>query len=465
MGNWSLAQQQFGEAVRHYEAGLAILDTYLPDWHARRCQVLLAIASAEDRSADQSVVIAAYDRLRRAANISAAAAAERLDARAGSASAGRILAFGALATQMPNDGGAFFGRRSAAAATLVADLALETARRIGDISMVASALLGTCWRFMDVDRVGRRIDESAEIVAAAVARGDAELELEGRMLRIYYLLLAGRVRAVDAEIDAYAVTATRVPASIYAWFLHALRAARAHIDGRFAEAQEHASRLAQRTDGIPQELVDSLVSSQLFAIRISCGDTGADLPILEAFVAAYPHQTAVRTVITGALCELGRFDEARAHFALLAADDFRVVFDTPLTWFATAGGLARVCNRLAARGPAATLYRLLLPYADVCLVSPVGLNFYGSMHGCLGMLAATMGRRRDALAHFEAAHGRNARAYAWPARAHIQYEHARFLLQCNQRRDAPQVHALLREAHIAATDMQMSRLVEWIDAL
>ena len=73
------------------------------------------------------------------------------------------------------------------------------------------------------------------------------------------------------------------------------------------------------------------------------------------------------------------------------------------------------CSALGDQPRAARLYELLLPYADHnVLVARLPLGTLGSASHYLGLLAATIGRRDDAVAHLQTAMGAHARMGAVP---------------------------------------------------
>ena len=86
-----------------------------------------------------------------------------------------------------------------------------------------------------------------------------------------------------------------------------------------------------------------------------------------------------------------------------------------------------LCDLCAALGDgrrAALLYELLLPYAGVNVVAGIAVVCLGSAARYLGKLAATTGREREAVGHFERALEQNARLQAPVLLAHTQLDFA-----------------------------------------
>jgi DNA-binding CsgD family transcriptional regulator len=157
--------------------------------------------------------------------------------------------------------------------------------------------------------------------------------------------------------------------------------------------------------------------------------------------------------------ELGRTREARVEFEHLARHDFT---DLPLDalWMGSMTYLTDVCTFLRDTTRAATLYQLLLPYAERTVVIGNAVACYGAMARYLGALATTMGHWNAAAQHFEAALAMNARMEAWPWLAHTQYTYATMLLARNQPGDDDRATALLDATLVTARELGMRALEE-----
>lgn len=466
LGDWMWHRLAFEDAIRQLQHCLVLIDRYRPDWQSRRWQVCMSLAWAHQRLGDTVAANAAFDDVRQILGVEAAPAGGR------SCSASRVLATGEMVANLPRDRASVKPRwpvlpparqRASIIAQRMATEGLERARCHGDPAILASALVQLCWRIPDVYSA-ERLAQSAELLEMAQAGTDRDFEQEARYLHLHYRLVNGDIGGVDDEIAAFAAALPQTPDPLYLWLHECLMAMRTHLDGRFGESEAHALRAAAIGVGSPSSLTQLAMSEQLFAIRTSKGRSAEALPLLEMILAGSPEQTGVRAVIASALCELERFDEARAHLEILSTNRFSAVFETPVSWFTTAVGLARACERLAARREATVLYEAVLPYASTCVVSMVALNCYGATEGYLAMLAAAMGKRGQALDHFDAALATNTRIRAWPVLAHTQYEYARLLLR-GTRAERSRGRELLRRARVSAIDFEMSGLAEWIDGL
>jgi tetratricopeptide (TPR) repeat protein len=143
-----------------------------------------------------------------------------------------------------------------------------------------------------------------------------------------------------------------------------------------------------------------------------------DLGVFRDKVARSPAGSAWRCGYTWCLAELGHTAEAEAHLTEIAADGYaKLPFD--VNWLSAAGECAEACTILGATGPAEALYELLAPYAGRPITAGRALANYGSADRHLGGLAAVLGRRDAAIAHYERAIALDASAglRPWVARA------------------------------------------------
>jgi hypothetical protein len=146
---------------------------------------------------------------------------------------------------------------------------------------------------------------------------------------------------------------------------------------------------------------------------------------VRASVADYPTYRIWRCVLAHLLCETGGEDEARASLAALAADRFASLpFDEE--WLVSAALLADAACALGEVEHAAVLYELLLPYADRVAISYPEVST-GAVARNLGVLAASIGRRDDARAHFAAAIALHRRIGAGTWLARTERDAARLL--------------------------------------
>src|SRR5262249_6051330 len=156
--------------------------------------------------------------------------------------------------------------------------------------------------------------------------------------------------------------------------------------------------------------------------------------------------------------ELGREQEARREFEELAKQDFGGIARDAL-WTTCMAYLSEVCVVLGDATHAATLYRLLLPYANRNIVAGGGVICCGAASRYLAVLAAAMSHWEDADYHFKNALAMNAGMGAKPLLARTQQDYAAMLLARGYSGDRDQAIALLNEALATARSLGM-RAVE-----
>src|SRR5262249_46301016 len=138
---------------------------------------------------------------------------------------------------------------------------------------------------------------------------------------------------------------------------------------------------------------------QMFTLRREQGRLKELEPAVRYFVQQHTAAAAWRPGLAVIYSELGRTREARTEFDHLARHDFT---DLPRDglWLASMTYLTDVCAFLGDTAHAATLYRLLLPYAERTVVIGNAVACYGALSRYLGALATTMGHWDAAARHF-----------------------------------------------------------------
>jgi DNA-binding NarL/FixJ family response regulator len=114
---------------------------------------------------------------------------------------------------------------------------------------------------------------------------------------------------------------------------------------------------------------------------------------------------------------------------------------------------------------AASLYDLLLPYADRNLSGGFNCVFFGSGAFYLGLLATTLGHWEAAAQHFEDAIAMNRRMGAWPFVARAQHAYASMLAEHGAPGDVEQARELADAALATADELGMVHLAEDARAL
>jgi hypothetical protein len=183
------------------------------------------------------------------------------------------------------------------------------------------------------------------------------------------------------------------------------------------------------------------------------------VPMFEMMVEQYPLIPAWRCGLIYLYEELGRVDDARPHFSLLAEWRFQLPFDA--NWAVGMSVLAFAAASLGEREACAELHERLLPYEDTVITVGMPVDIIGPMHIPLMTLAAALDRWGDFERHLEA-------ALRWlddnggrPWGARVRIEAAAHLVE----RDAQRARAMLEDACSTSDELDMPRFAATARAL
>jgi class 3 adenylate cyclase len=347
--------------------------------------------------------------------------------------------------------------------------ALEMARRIGDSPSLAMALIRRQFTGgVGPDETLRRLRESDEMHDLAKRLGDRELELRAHAYRLRDRLELGDMRDVDVDLAAFERLAKELRQPTHLWHVPGMKAMRALIDGRFADAEplieealEGGTRaeesIAPQFHGIQVALLRRLRRSEADVAEL--GDLVANLADLAERFPAIP---AWRCSLAATHAELGHHNEARAAFESLAADDFAGL---PLDaqWGISLALLAEAAVFLEDVPRARTIYDHLLPYDGLNLVAGRAAACYGPVARVLGTLTVVTGRLDEAERHFTEAIAMSERMGDRPFTALGRHGLADALLKRDRKGDRERALELLGKALDSAQELGMVKLVN--DAL
>jgi tetratricopeptide (TPR) repeat protein len=336
------------------------------------------------------------------------------------------------------------------------------ARRVGDPVALYDALYLKLMEERQPEKSAERLAAVKELIWLAPEVEDKKIAPPYHFLMLEHLEI-GDILAVQADYDQAVRVWKRLRQPLYDHFSQLIETMLALLAGRFGEAE----RLAQGALDIGRQLgvenVDGIFGIQMFTIRREQGRLRELAPVVKTLVERDGASATWRPGLALLYSELDLRPEARREFEVLAADGFA---DLPrdALWLTCIIYLAEVCAFLGDSERGATLYRLLLPYAERNVVVGFFTASYGAAARYLGLLAGTMSRWAEAEGHFEAALKMNARLGARPWLAHTQYQYATMLLTRDQAGDRVRATSLLKQALETAHELGMVSLIVKIEA-
>ena len=342
------------------------------------------------------------------------------------------------------------------------------ARRIGDRQVLSKVLVLRRWADTDPDELGSRRSAAGELVALGEELGDAEAACMGYVWRAMCHYEDGDVAGAVAEIEATQRYADQLRNPVLEAELAGGRTINALLLGRLDDAERlmHEARELGREAGLPPRTVLGHFTTQSVLLRYELGQPQQAVEAAEAFSPFIGEAgTAEWTWLAiSALVNAEAGDHATAHRVLadlIGADP--ATFAHHLGWIGTLALAGRVAAALEDADAAATLYRLLRPYAGhACWF---GAAVFGPVDPVLGLLAATLNRADEADAHFAQAVElcRRRGMPTWLARTCSEW--ARLLSVRGGPGDAAQARVLAAEALASAQALGMAGVVARSEAL
>jgi DNA-binding CsgD family transcriptional regulator len=326
----------------------------------------------------------------------------------------------------------------------LAEAAVATARRLGDVPGVVTALLSFYGTLYLPQYVEQRPAIVREMVQLAETADELELLVEGRHYLNVSLLGAGERDAFDREFATFArlVEALRQP--MWQWELVQTRAMVAVLDGRLEEGERLSEQayqigLAARGPGVTAHY-----RYQLFELRYHQGRLHELEPAYRAAVNAKLESDA-RERLALIYAESDQRAEARRVFEECLATDL-LGMEWRLPWASGVTTAAQVCAYLGDRAHAAQLYTLLARYPDANLIHGWTTRCLGPISFYLGLLATTLHHWDDAERHFADALAMTQRLRDRPHEAHVLRAYGEMLVARGERADVSRAQPLLTEA-------------------
>jgi tetratricopeptide (TPR) repeat protein len=447
-GERALELVAYEEAADHFERALQVYGLQARADVPRRCELLLALGTAQSRAGDSRAARATF--LRAADLARKLGSPERLahaalgyGAGMGGFEFGRVddglvallgearevlggqdssllaRVLGRMATEL------YFSDRTEERVAL-GDQAVAMARRIGDRATLASTLSARFLTLLSPENSAERLQIAADVVALGEEVRDRELVLRGHVWRILALMELGDWVGAEIELAVHARLADELRDPLHLWYVPLFAAARALLQGRLHDAEQSAAEAFAVGRGTQAQNAAQLYAVQLFALRAEQGRLEEVEQSLEEFGRRYPAAPVWRAAAAFALAVVGRIDDARRSFDAMTAGG---IGDIPRDgeWLATISLLARTGARIGDTRRAGELCALLEPYAEQAVIVGRGAICLGPVSRFAGLAAAAAGRRDAAVAHLEHALAMARRWGAEPIVAGIELELAEVL--------------------------------------
>ena len=395
-GARAMTMLAYEEAVRYYEMALQLVERREPVDRACRCQLLIALGEAQTKAGEVSQAI---EILRQAAEsarqlgspeslahaamgfeeatwrpgLPGGAAvhllAMALEALGEQESVLRVRVLSSLARAL-----IFAGREERG--IVVGRAAIAMARRMGDTSALLVALKAVLHTAVGPALLHERLTYATEMLRIAQQTQETEKAIQGHFWRILCLLEVGDIPTVDAEVEALTQLAEELKQPFYQYLALTLRIMRLLLEGKWQEAEQMAEQSLTVGRRLQGQDPAGTFGIQMFTIRREQGRLREIEPVLRSFVQRHSLASAWRPGLALLYSELGLEQEARDVFEHLAADDFTGIPRDAL-WASCITYLVEVCAFLRDAPRAATLYQLLLPYAQRSIIA-------GGHTACLG---------------------------------------------------------------------------------
>ncbi len=446
---------------------------------ALRARVLLALGEAQIRRGE---AVAGKESCREAATLARTLGDAELGARA-ALTYGGVFVFGVvdpvLVGMLEESLEALPGGDSALRARLLARLAaalqpsptsaepvavaheaIDIARRLGDDAALLDTLYTAVAALMDICDWKETRALNFEVERLALAAGDRERLLRTHLRLAICHLGLGEADACDARLSSFEALAAELRAPWYAWWAGMLRAVRASMQGRFAEAETLAAQARDAGRAAGHEAAERVWVTNREG-RLRAADRHEEMLAWEPEARrsrAMVYIAAAWQAMGSALIysRLERRDDARMHLDVLT-EPFRQAGNLFVMFF-----VGETVATSDLREMALHFYERIKPLRDGCAMLGMSyVSWEGPWARVLGLLAASLERWDEAGEYFEDAIARCRRLGALPMLARTEYEYGRALIA---RGDHARARELIASARATAAELEMSGLVKLADA-
>ena len=318
--------------------------------------------------------------------------------------------------------------------------AIAAARDLGDPRTLLEVLYTTRIPLILGDPTLDIATLEGELVALVRRFGSPARQVATLTQSAAVMTMANEVAVAEAFLFEAFERAHPRPTPQAAYRLHLVQAMLRVRRGDFAAAEDSVRLAMEACAQGPVQVPLPRVASHRFGVarlRRECDRLIALRPEVETIIAPLPSSASM---LAWYYATLGELDEARRQL-LRRPRDLRC--RAPL-WLCM---LADTATMVGDTGLCAQVYEVLLPFGDHLITSGMmGFMVEGSAHATLGRLAAALGRRTDALAHFERAAAIDEANGGRPALANALEDWGRVLLTGEDEAERVQGRALWARA-------------------
>jgi DNA-binding SARP family transcriptional activator len=271
--------------------------------------------------------------------------------------------------------------------------AVTRARELGDEVVLIAALTARQISLLHVEHVEERIRLGDELLAVSRA---PRVEMQVVHGDIHDRMSIGDIAGARLDLERLDQLAHALRDPLHLHFAVGWRCMFAQLDGRLDEAEQLAMQSYEMRRALETRDAEGVLAAQLFMIRRAQGRVAELLDAVEQAIAQFPALAAWRAGLPLVLIAAGEHERARAE---LARVDLAAI-PRDFFWLVAMSMLAEATAAL--RAPAGAVYDALLPYA-ARFVQIGYAACDGPVSRSLGLLAASRGDTRAAIAHLEAA--------------------------------------------------------------
>ena len=334
--------------------------------------------------------------------------------------------------------------------------ALDLARGAKRPLTLAHVLHDRHWALWRPGTAEERLAITSEILGLERSIRDSEPVREARICRITDLLELGRPDALGRSLDEYERLALRARDPTALWNAQILGATKALLQGRFAQAEQHANEALRLGLRLHHENAGPFFGVQLWWLRIEQGRGEEVEDSSRAFVEAHP-ATAVRAALLRLYVESGAVEPSREIFEALVAPGLSAL-RRDWSLLPTLAHLAAACASLSDVARALPLHAALSPYRAHHVVLGPAIVYLGPVSFYLGLLAAVRSCFDEAFEHFDRAEAEALALGARPWVARTQHERARAFIQRGAPGDASRARKAKGLARSLTSELGMAEL-------